>query len=194
MHRLLALALLGACAKPPPPVAAPVDRGIQHPDLPCAEGTVGRGAAPPAGTEIFCARVDSSGTVTRQGPVIAWHSASRRAYAGAYADDQKAGRWTYWHVSGALDEEGSYSADKKDGAWVMYHPNGRKAAEGSFVAGKEEGPWVFYNEDHSRISRGTYVAGGRDGLWIDYDPQDRPVRERSYRNGRVVTQRELLVE
>lgn len=166
--------------------------GINHPDLDCPPGSIGLGAAPPNGLEIYCARVDPyTNAVTRQGPAITWHSATRRASTGAYSEGKKNGQWVYWAPTGTPEAQGSYSGDKKDGLWTTFHPTGEKASEGSYVGGREEGRWTFWAEDGLSRSEGMYEYGGRVGKWIDFDADGKPVRERTYRNGRLVTQREM---
>lgn len=169
---------------------APV--GITHPDLDCPPGTIGMGAAPPTGMEVYCARVDPyTGSATRHGPAIAWHSQTRRASTGAFADGKKSGQWVYWSPAGTPQKQGAYTAGREDGLWTTFHATGDKASEGTFVSGREEGRWTFWGEDGLSRSEGMYEYGGRVGKWLDYGADGEALRERLYRNGRMVTQREL---
>jgi hypothetical protein len=194
MRFVLTMALVGAagCKKQVVDTGPKMPVGITHPDLDCPPGTIGMGAAPPTGTEVYCARVDPyTNTVTRQGPSITWHSGTRRASTGAYNENRKNGQWTYWSPRGTLEQQGSYTADRKDGLWTTFHVNGEKASEGNYVSDREEGNWTFWGEDGLSYSRGEYRYGGRIGKWIDYDADGNALRERTYRNGSIVTQREL---
>ncbi len=194
MRWMLIAAIIGlsGCKKrvDPSPAQGPV--GIDHPDLDCPTGTIGLGEPPPDGTMIYCAKVDPyTQAITKHGPSITWHSPTRRAATGAYANGKKSGPWTYWSPTGALDRKGSYANGKKDGLWVSFHPNGQKKSEGTYVADREEGTWTFWSEDGTTRTEGKFAFGKRVGVWIDYDADGKPLRERTYRNGRLAAQREL---
>lgn len=185
------LILAVACKKAAVDTGPQMPVGIQHPDLPCTNGTIGMGEPPPAGTEIYCARVYPDGRIQRQGPAIMWHSPSRRKAQGAFLDDRKSGAWQMWHPNGAVAGQGSFVADNKEGAWVEFHGNGERASEGDYVGGKETGKWMYWSEDGLTRTEGKYDAyGKRQDSWIDYGADDQPIRERIYRNGRLVNQRE----
>ena len=75
--------------------------------------------------------------------------------------------------------------------WTSYHPSGDRASEGQMVDGKENGRWTYWNNETLSRTEGEYILGDRDGIWMDFGPDDRPLRERTYRAGRLVSQREL---
>jgi hypothetical protein len=187
---LCATLFLIACKKAPIDSGPTGPVGINHPDLACAEGTIGLGAAPPDGMEVYCARVFEDGRIVRQGPSIQWHSASRRAGTGVWLDGKRSGAWQTWHANGAAHEQGTYIGGMKEGPWIAFHTNSERASEGEFVGGKENGAWTFWSEDGLTRTEGVYNLGNREGKWIDYGPDDKPVRERNYRNGRLINQRE----
>ncbi len=187
---LVALAVVG-CKKAPVDTGPAQPVGIQHPELPCAEGTIGLGAPPPEGNEIYCARVFPDGTTTRQGPAIEWHSATRKKAQGTYMADRKSGPWQMWHPNGAVEAQGSFVAGKKEGRWVTFHTNGERASEGEFIADQPIGMWTYWSDDGLTRTEGKYDNyGNREGKWIDYGADDTPLRERNYRNGRLTNQRE----
>ncbi|MEZ4320151.1 MAG: hypothetical protein R3F61_21910 [Myxococcota bacterium] len=188
---LAALTLAAGCKKPAVDTGPKGPVGITHPELPCAEGTIGLGAPPPEGNEIYCARVYPDGKITRQGPAIEWYSASRKKAQGAYMEDKKSGPWQVWHPNGAVQEQGSYVAGNKEGPWVAFHANGERASEGEFIGGNEAGTWTFWSEDGLTRTEGKYDNfGQRTGTWVDHSADDKPLRERNYRNGRLINQRE----
>ena len=59
------------------------------------------------------------------------------------------------------------------------------------VAGLEEGTWSFWDVRTSWRATGEFVGGHRDGVWLEYEASPDPVRERVYRDGQLVTVREL---
>lgn len=188
---LAALTLAGACKKAPVDTGPKGPQGISHPDLACAEGTIGLGAAPPDGLEVYCARVFEDGRTVRQGPSIQWHGASRRAAIGSWMDGKRSGNWQTWHPNGSAHEQGNYIAGVREGIWIAFHASGERASEGEYVNGKEHGRWVYWSDDGLTRTEGNFDLGLREGTWLDHGPDDKPVRERKYRNGRLINQREI---
>lgn len=64
---------------------------------PCPTGTKLEGAAPPAGTHVWC---EKSGQV-RHGPSTTWYSNGRMASTGEYRDGQFEGPWELWSEDGS---------------------------------------------------------------------------------------------
>lgn len=185
----LLLAVMIAC-KPkalpePPPEPKPI-----HPDLICPVDTVGTGTPPPGGTEVWCQKTLVTGRTVRHGPTITWHPNETRASMGDYAEGVIHGPWVTWYPTGVQESQGSFVRGIKNGLWTEFHLNGARKSEGEYVEGKENGPWIFWAEDLTR-TEGQFVLGQRDGVWTDYSPEGVPVRERVYRTGRLVSQREL---
>jgi len=188
---LLSLTVLG-CKKNAIDTGPRGPVGITHPDLPCAEGTIGLGTPPPEGLEIHCARVHPDGKIIWQGPAIEWHSPSRKKAQGSYVDGKKSGPWQMWHPNNSIMEQGSYIAGNKEGPWVAFHSNGERASEGEYIAGYKVGPWVFWSEDGLTRTEGSFDNyGKRTGIWVDHGADDTPLRERKYRDGRLIFQREI---
>ena len=185
---LLAVVALMGCRKDPPLPAIAVPA---HPDLQCPPGTLPAGTAPPQGDTVWCEITNAAGLKVREGPSLEWHPNERRRAEGSYVAGERHGEWLYWYATGSPEARGSYAIGVKEGVWTTYHPNGDRASEGMFVGGAEHGPWVFFDPTSGTRTEGEYVLGERTGPWIDYGEHGRPVRERIYRNGRVIDQREL---
>jgi antitoxin component YwqK of YwqJK toxin-antitoxin module len=168
----------------PEPEPVPV-----HPDLICPDDTDGTGAPPPAGQEVWCQQIQPNGRSIRHGPAIEWHSNEERRATGEYYQGDRHGPWLFWFPTGSPERQGSYTRGVKNGIWTEFHVSGDRKAEGEFVEGSEHGPWVFW-EDDTR-TEGTYVMGAPDGVWLEYTPENLALRERVYRGGRLVSQREL---
>jgi antitoxin component YwqK of YwqJK toxin-antitoxin module len=191
MRRLAwATLFLLACAKKAPeaPTAA---GGPNYPDLKCATGTAPAGLAPPQGFEVWCQSVLPSGEPQREGPSIAWHPNEQRSAEGAWSVGRRTGTWQYWYPNGQLEKTGSYTNGVEDGVWVSYHENGQRMSEGQMIGGKESGAWSYWTEDGQTRTDGQWRLGLRDGVWTDFAPGDVPVREKIWRDGRLITQREL---
>jgi len=168
-------------AEPPPPL---------HADLICPEGTQEAGTPPPSGTEVWCHRLDASGTWLRSGPSISWHPNQHRSAQGEWKDNQRSGPWIYWHPNGAPQSHGHFSNGLKDGVWLDYHASGDPESEGAFVEGREHGPWLYWAADLTRVE-GQWELGSRAGIWLDYEASGRASRQRDYRDGRLISQKEL---
>lgn len=182
--------LLGGCAKRSDAV---VDAGPPkgHPDLQCPAGTAPEGYGPPVGKSAWCVLALPDGRRVKEGPSMEWHDTGTRAVTGSWSNDRMSGEWVRYYPTGTPESRGAYLNGKKDGVWTTFAATGEKTAEGPFVDGVEHGNWTFWSTDTLTRTEGAYVLGNRDGRWLDYSPEGKPVRERIYRDGRLVTQREL---
>lgn len=186
---ILIFPLLLGCPKKPAQVDD--DAGPLHPDLVCPDDTIGVGAGPPVGTEVWCHKGLPSGRWVRQGPVIKWHANGQRAWEGEFSDDRRTGAWNFWYPTGIQEKQGSFVNGSEEGLWTTFHPSGDRASEGQMVDGREHGPWSYWSEDGATRTEGAWILGERDGIWLDYGTDNVAVRERVYRTGRLTTQREL---
>lgn len=183
-------ALLVGCPPKPPPTSnsgAPVT----FTEFTCPPGTLLAGAAPPAGLEVWCTRPMPDGTTVRNGPAIEWHGNGAKLSQGAYLHDKRDGPWLFWYPTGTPEKQGSYSNGRENGVWTSYFATGDRASEGQMIDGKENGRWTYWNNDTLTRTEGDFILGAREGVWLDFGPDDRPVRERTYRSGRLVSQRDL---
>ncbi|MEN0063426.1 MAG: hypothetical protein AAGA48_14840 [Myxococcota bacterium] len=177
------------CAKPVPPTE--VRQAPVHPDLQCPAGTVAAGLAPPQGHEAWCEKPVQVGPVLRVGPSLTWHTNGEKASQGSWEAGLRTGPWLFWHPNAQLSEQGAYSADEKQGIWTTYDSSGRRTAEGSFVAGSRDGDWIFWDPSAQTRTEGRYELGEREGKWVEFDPEGRPVRERDFRDDRMLNVRSL---
>lgn len=181
---------LAACVRH---VSNGVDSGPPkgHPDLQCPAGTSPEGYGPPVGRSAWCLLTLPDGHRVKEGPAIEWHENGARKVTGQWSQDRQVGEWVTYHPTGTPESRGTWVAGKKDGVWTTWAPTGEKVGEGPYVDGVEHGAWVFWNVETLVRTEGNYVLGGRDGRWLDYSPEGKATRERIYRDGRLVTQREL---
>lgn len=159
--------------------------------LDCPDGTLELGNAPPLGLEVWCAREVVGSQPLRHGPSQAWYRNGRVAAEGAYAEGRRTGHWTYHREDGSLEKEGAWSEGTETGYWLHYNADGTLAEEGPMVDGGRHGAWVTYDPESGMPVEGTWVDGERDGVWVEHDAEGQPVRERVYRRGRLISQREL---
>lgn len=173
----------------PHPAAGPTPGS---PELHCPPGTQPNGFDPPDGIEVWCSLTRGDGKIVREGPSIAWHpSGVAKSSEGAWSDDVMTGEWSTFYPTGTVEQRGTYTNGRKDGMWTSFAVTGEKTAEGEFVGGLEQGQWTFWNIDTLTRAEGVYVLGKRDGVWLDYSPEGKALRERIYRDGRLISQREL---
>jgi antitoxin component YwqK of YwqJK toxin-antitoxin module len=184
----VALALAGCEKKAAVEALAKV--AIVHPDLSCGGETEGTGKGPPNGTEVWCLKKIDGGVV-RHGQAIEWFSNEQRKSSGEYQEDKKSGAWGYWYPTGKPKMQGSYVRGVQDGFWTTFHITGERKSEGQMVDGKEHGNWIYWGADNTKVE-GAWTLGDQDGQWIDYDAAGIPNRERNYRSGRLINQREIL--
>ncbi|MBA2319811.1 MAG: hypothetical protein H0V89_01540 [Deltaproteobacteria bacterium] len=185
------LLLATGCAKNPSTAGLEASGASPHPDLVCAPTTIPAGLAPPQGSEVWCQVALPTGTYQRQGPSIAWHANEQRSAEGGWSTGKRSGSWQFWYATGEVERTGTYVNGVEDGVWVSYHPNGERAAEGQMVDGKENGEWTYWSEDGATHTVGRWSLGLRDGTWVDYTPNETALREKVFRDGRMVSQKEL---
>lgn len=185
----MVLVLGGAACAPKAPVDTTPVSSV-HPELQCPPGTWAAGQGPPEGLEVWC-EVRSPTDAVRQGPSITWHPNGRRAAEGSWVGGKRHGEWKVWHANGTPSGRGTYSHGLREGVWTFYHPDGTRESEGAYVGDQQHGTWVFWSADALTRTEGRFELGLRTGRWIDHDPGGLPVRERIYREGRLVNQREL---
>lgn len=185
MRTVALLAILAGCPKQTE-VQAAASGAID-----CPAGTKPAGKAPPDGFEAWCQRVTPTGEVTREGPAMTWHPDGARASVGTYANNRKDGFWSTYYPDGSPQAEGSYEIGVQAGLWKEYHPGGALKAEGEYAGGKPNGYWTYWHANGQLQTAGDLVNGQKTGTWIEHDEQGKPKTERVYRDGRIVTQREL---
>lgn len=188
---LLPLALLLGCPK-----NRDADSIVRKEEAPttrlgCPAGTYELGQVPPEGLELWCARLDETGRQVRHGPSRSWWPDGRPQSYGAFANDQKVGHWWFWTADGHLEREGAFRDDRENGYWLVYRTDGTVAAEGPMADGGRDGVWVTYDESTGLAQDGLWSAGEKDGVWVEYNTEGRPQRERVFRRGRLISQREL---
>ncbi len=187
---VLGIVLLLGCPKQT--TTAPVASGPVHPDLICPENTQPAGQVPPSGYEAWCHEVTPAGRWIRRGPALTFHGNNEKSSQGGFLADRKSGPWIFWYPTGQIERQGSFAGGVEDGFWVHFHANGEQASEGKMVDGKEHEVWTYWSEDGSTRTEGNWALGKRDGTWVNYDlATDRPISERDYRAGRLVSSREL---
>jgi antitoxin component YwqK of YwqJK toxin-antitoxin module len=88
-------------------------------------------------------------------------------------------------------EQGSFAGGVKDGVWVSYHADGARSSEGKMIDGKQHGEWSYWSSDGQSRTVGQWKLGNKDGVWREMNAEDRAVAERLYRDGRLVSQKDL---
>jgi hypothetical protein len=124
-------ALRGEAAPPVDPT--PVDSGDpsgrfsaswwSSEDARCPAGASLRGAAPPDGREIWCARPDGA----RDGLHFGWHPNGQLAFERRYRDGVLDGPLTEWFASGQVERTGQHRAGVREGRWVRWSMTGEVA-------------------------------------------------------------------
>lgn len=87
----------------------------------CPTGTSLRGAPPPEGNEVWCARPGG----TRHGQHIHWQSNGRKAFERRYNDGTLDGYWAEWQISGKPWTVGQYQQGARHGRWMRWQSDRR---------------------------------------------------------------------
>jgi hypothetical protein len=180
--------VLGGCGRKPIVTTAALAYQ-QYADLACAEERYG-GAPPPTSQEVFCV-ADHLGSPVRSGDAIRYYPTGEVLARGRYVNNEAVGEWTFWHRDGALKRRETWVAGVANGEWSEYHPNGTMSANGTVQKGQRVGLWTFYDPEGHRFLEGEYTLGKEDGVWREYGPDGAPLRERVYRQGRLLRQSEI---
>ncbi len=159
--------------------------------LGCPEGTREVGAKPPMGFEMWCSRTDVTGQAQRHGPSWMWWPDGRLRSTGSFLEGKRTGHWWFWTSEGTLDREGLFLDGVEEGYWLIYRPDGTISSEGTMRNGGRDGMWVTYDDATGRPQEGLWTLGEKDGVWIEYRDDDTPFRERVFRDGRLINQREF---
>ena len=169
-----------------------VDVPVQiHPDLHCPDGTHGEGFPPPEGVLVYCVLDGNPGITIKHGPSIEWYASGQKKASGEYASNQRLGDWVFWYESGIIERQGGFKNDVEEGRWVEFHPSGMQSAEGARVNGRESGRWIYWADGDNTRTEGNWSNGQQDGTWTAYAPDGTPLRQRIFRLGRLINQREL---
>lgn len=90
-------------------------------DEPCPDGATLEGAAPPDGTEVWCARDDG----TKHGPSTTWHEGGTgKAAEGRYRDGNQHGVWTWWSAGDSPWRQVVFDHGIRDGRVVLWNDQG----------------------------------------------------------------------
>lgn len=147
----------------------------------CPDGALLHGAAPPAGTRVWCAR-----DAERHGPMLAWHNNGELKVRGQYRDGQKTGLWAYWHQNGRRRAEGEHVAGRPHGPWSWWFDNARLAETGGFRGGFENGEWMAWHDNGRIRESGNWVDGARQGWWSEWDESGRKLRDLRYEDDELI--------
>lgn len=186
---MVALLLLSACPRRTEiidlsnPAAAPKSL------LDCPTGTKEYGQMPPGGSEMWCAK--DGATPVRHGPARSWYSDGRPQSAGQYAEGVRTGHWWFWTQEGHVEREGDFLNGAEAGYWTVYRDDGSVSSEGPMKDGGKNGVWVSFDASNGVPQEGLWVDGQKDGVWVEYDAEGKAIRERIFRLGRQISQREL---
>lgn len=100
----------------------------------CPEGTVERGAAPPAGSERWCER----GGV-RHGGYASWHADGDLRETGRYRDGERTGVWTRWFATGGKRAQAEFANGREHGLVRTWDEFGRPQQAARFHEGRPAG-------------------------------------------------------
>lgn len=147
----------------------------------CPAGTEPTGAAPPAGTAMWCQKVvrEPDGSWQKHGPYAAWYHGGELKERGAYQDGKPNGLWTWWYEGGQKREEGNYRVGVKIGPWTSWWSGGQTRSETLFRSGKESGKVVTWHANGVKESETDYRDGAVVGTVKRWDESGAPVVEKA---------------
>lgn len=131
---------------------------------PCPPGARLQGAAPPAGTRVWCERSDGS----HEGPATSFYDDGVRRSDAIYRDGRMHGPWRQFYPDGRLRSEGEYAEGRDIGVWRSYHAGGELASEAKH--GKDGSvAFVAFTAKGGKEREGSYVDGLEHGTWTAWD-------------------------
>jgi hypothetical protein len=138
------------------------------------------GAAPPAGTRVWCERADGS----YEGPATSFYDDGVRRSEATYRDGRLHGAWRQFFPDGRPRSEGVYEDGRDVGTWRSYHDNGRLASEARHG---EDGTVAFvaYTDGGGKEREGRFVEGVEHGEWTIWDAAGKP-QTIVYDKGKIV--------
>jgi TonB family protein len=89
------------------------------------------------------------------GPYKSWWDDGILVSEGTYTNGKRNGDWTNW--SGKTANKGKYVNDKPEGIWVEIDSMGNKRNETSFTTGKRNGPFKEWNGKGELVREGSYL-------------------------------------
>jgi antitoxin component YwqK of YwqJK toxin-antitoxin module len=126
------------------------------------------------------------------GTYIVTDDAGKMLAKGDYRNGLQDGEWSsYYPDSGALMHVLGYAGGLLEGQATGYFESGDKEWEGVFKKNEREGEWIWYHDNGAVSSRVRLVAGKKDGQQIFFSSQGKKVREETYKDGKLVAERDL---
>lgn len=186
---------LAGCTRKPPPAPPSAAKAEVYPRLKCPDNSQKVGAEPPEGFRVWCQTRLASGKFVHEGGEVTFHKTTGAvATEGIYSADKKQGTWLSFYDTTELHLEERFEDGRAQGLSTEYWPSGVKKAEGLKVDGYEDGAWNYWHENGQLFKQGSWEKREPNGTWIEYDPDGKPVRERQYMFGRMLSHKELTDE
>ena len=158
--------------------------------LECSEEAWSMGASPPQGAAAWCQVQLATGRWLRHGPALEWHTNGQLAVESNYHNGTLHGAFHAWYPDGTSSTGGQYDQSVKTGLWRSFYADGTHSEQGHYVQGLRQGLWIERAPTGDR-TEAWYVGDQRDGVWQSFDAFDVPLKQRVYREGRMVNQQEL---
>lgn len=150
----------------------------------------------------------------RQGLWTSWYDDGQTESIGSYKEGKSHGHSVVYYPNGKKQEEGEYREDEQDGLWTTWYDNGQKKVEARFVANrpvgrtvswyesgqkkseqeydaqhKETGHWLYCFKNGQLQGEGDYKNGQLHGVWREWDAAGKLLREKTYRDGEVISEK-----
>ena len=158
----------------------------------CPPGTKFAGAAPPAGSAVWCEKGGGLFlSAIKNGPYINWYPNGNKKQQGAFSNGKFDGSISSWAEDGTLIEQRTYRKGQLNGPLVQYSRTGSKLREEHYLEGKRDGLFRSYNKNGTPLMEGYLRNNLKEGTWIIFSKDSQPKSKISYRLGKKEGRAEL---
>jgi antitoxin component YwqK of YwqJK toxin-antitoxin module len=132
-------------------------------------------------------------TKTPYGPWIYYYANGKKRKQEEYGDDGKlTGTQILWDSTGTKIEVASFAFGLRSGTRSFYHAsNGKLASQTEYKSDMRNGKHSEFTLEGKLYCEGAFKNDKETGRWVYYDEFKSPVKYVTYRNGKIVSVREV---
>jgi len=126
--------------------------------------------------------------------VIKWFPNGKVYYSYDFLSGKKEGKYVQNAINGQVIREGSFLNNLEEGVWSSYFDNGALDSKGSYLQGEYDSTWTYRYENGQISSVVEYLDDERHGITSIYSPDGKPIIEKLYFQGNLLSYRMVSSE
>jgi len=126
--------------------------------------------------------------------VAKWFPNGMVYYSYDFLSGRKEGRYLVQALNGKLVREGTFLDNQEEGVWSSYYDNGKLDSKGTYLRGEYDSTWTYRYENGQISSIVEYLADERHGITRIYSPDGKPIIEKLYYSGSLLSYRMISNE